>query len=118
MKKQKLFNQSKGTGSKNRKFACVLCGLLFLFCLLSGCGSSIEKKLPGSWETSFHHTLTFYSDGTYEESSEYGTGKWTILDGDVLKLTDFYGETMTYTISKITKDTITLKSGSTWERIE
>lgn len=44
---------------------------------------SVEK------ENSSETFLTIYDDGTYEQAHAYGTGRWTIVNGNVLKLTDF-----------------------------
>lgn len=100
---------------KKRLFISFLGTVLLLF-FLSSCGSSLEKKLPGSWNNGFH-TLTFYSDGSYEESLSYGTGTWTILDGDTLKLTDFYGSTNTYSIKNITDDSMTVGDDWIWKKV-
>lgn len=102
--------------SIKKSFAFFLLSI-FLVLALTSCSSRIEKNLPGSWDNGFH-ILTFYSDGTYEESLSYGTGTWTILEGDVLKLTDFYGNTRTHTIKEITSDSITLETGSVWDKVE
>ena len=98
------------------KSLCLLLCLVLLVCLAACGGSNFAKSLPGTWKTAFH-TLVIYSDGTYEESMVYGTGSWTILNGNVLKLTDFYGRTSTYTISSISSDSLTLADGDTWEKL-
>ncbi len=89
--------------------------VLALLASMTACASSLRNKIPGTYDNGYH-TLDFYRDGTYEESSRYGTGKWTLLDGNVLKLTDFYGRTKTYTIKKVTSEGIVLEDGSVWER--
>lgn len=92
--------------------------IILLVLSLSACGSSkIENKLPGKWDDKFH-ILTFYSDGTYEETMKYGTGKWTMLENNTLKLTDYYGKTRTFEIESISSDTLTLKSGGTWKKVK
>ncbi len=81
--------------SKNAKrVAAFLLAAVLLASCLTACGGGIESKLPGVYDNGFHQ-LTIYSDGTYKEELEYGTGTWTVLDGNVLKLTGFYGDTMT-----------------------
>lgn len=100
-----------------KRLICAFCGAILLLGLLAGCGSSsIKKNLPGTWNNGFH-TLTFYGDGTHEEQLKYGTGTWVILDGDILKLTDFYGETKTYTITEITNNTMTVNKDWAWEKV-
>lgn len=61
--------------------------------------------------------LTIYDDGTYEQAHAYGTGRWTIVNGNVLKLTDFYGSSDTYELAEVSNDTIVLKSGRKWLKI-
>lgn len=98
-----------------KKLLTAFCAVILLFSLAS-CGSSLESNLPGSWDNGFH-TLTFYSDGTYEETTRYGTGTWKVLDGNTLKLTDFYGETKTYQIDSVSSSQITFESGVSWKKI-
>jgi len=54
---------------------------------------------------------------TYEQAHAYGTGRWTIVNGNVLKLTDFYGSSDTYELAEVSNDTIVLKSGRKWLKI-
>ena len=85
---------------KKFKLSIVTFCLCCLLAVLTACGSgSKESKLVGSWASDYR-SITFYDDGTYTASFEYGTGKWTILDNGDLKLTDFYGTTTTtpYTV--------------------
>ena len=78
---------------KKFKLSIVTFCLCCLLAVLTAC------KLVGSWASDYR-SITFYDDGTYTASFEYGTGKWTILDNGDLKLTDFYGTTTTtpYTV--------------------
>lgn len=107
MKSPKAFRR------KNR----VLAGIAALLCaaILTACSSDLAGKLPGTYDRG-GHPITFYSDGTYEESGKYGTGEWVILDNRTLKLTDFYGSTVTFEINGITEDGMEA-NGSVWERI-
>lgn len=103
-----------------------------VMCLMAGCAStekagnastekagsaSTEDKLVGRWETRFE-VLTFYEDGTYESTDEYGTGHWKILSDNKLKMTDFYGETRTYSIDKITDDYVIIGGDREWKRVK
>lgn len=72
---------------------------------------SVEK------ENSSETFLTIYDDGTYEQAHAYGTGRWTIVNGNVLKLTDFYGSSDTYELAEVSNDTIVLKNGRKWLKI-
>ncbi len=98
-----------------RKGLILLLAAALLVTCLTACGSSMEKKLPGKYHNGYH-ALTIYSDGTYEEKGEYGTGRWTLLEGNVLKMTDFYGESHTYELEDVTSEGIVLASGRVWER--
>lgn len=90
--------------------AALLCAAV-----LTACSSGLAGKLPGTYSRG-GHPITFYSDGTYEESGKYGTGEWVILDNRTLKLTDFYGSTVTFEIKDITEDGMETTE-SVWERI-
>lgn len=88
--------------------------MLLLISVLAGCGGSgYEKKLVGSWYTKGYSDadFTFYSDGTCEVRNEYGTGRWSIMDGNVLKIIDFYGETETADIVSLEDGCLTLNRG-------
>lgn len=106
----------------NRRARCVktmqrmvlLVAVVALLASMTAC-SGIKDKIPGKYDNGFD-MVTFYSDGTYEDNGAYGTGTWTLLDGNVLKLTDFYGETKTYKIKDITSEGIVLESGHIWKR--
>lgn len=100
----------------NRYLALLLVAFL-LAATLSACGDNVADKIPGTW-TNGYSTYTFYSDGTYEESGHYGTGTWTVLDGDLLKFTNFYGESTTYPLKDVSASTITFDNGATdWTRV-
>ncbi len=94
--------------------AMLLIFVVALFASMTAC-SGLKDKIPGKYDNGFD-MVTFYSDGTYEDDGAYGTGTWTLLDGNVLKLTDFYGETKTYKIKDITSEGIVLESGHVWKR--
>ncbi len=98
-----------------KKGLILLLAAALLVTSLTACGSSLEKKLPGEYHNGFHK-LSIYSDGTYEEYGEYGTGKWTLLEGNVLKMTDFYGRSHTYELEDVTSEGIVLASGRVWKR--
>lgn len=90
---------------------------LALVLAMTACGDSLEKKLPGTYNLG-GHVLQIYSDGTYTETMHYGTGSWTFLEGNILKLTDFYGQSRTYELEDVTQEGIVLKNGSVFERRE
>ena len=83
--------------TRNRLMALVLAGLM---ALLVACGAK-GSNLVGTWvQDGSTREITFYKDGTYTMSGEYGTGEWSVLDSGDLKLVDFYGSTNTvaYTV--------------------
>ena len=51
----------------------------------------------------------FIDDGTCQIQGDYGQGKWSIVDEDTLKLTDFYGETRTYPITAVDDNSLELE---------
>ena len=77
--------------------------LLALVLSLAGCGKSLEKQLVGSWylEGRSDPAFTFYDDGSCKIQGEYGTGTWTLVNDDQLKISNFYGETVVLTIESI-----------------
>ena len=91
--------------------------LLALVLSLVGCGKSMEKQLEGIWylEGWSGPAFTFYDDGSCKFQGEYGTGTWTLVNDDQLKISNFYGETVVLTIESI-KDgclTVTNELGNT-----
>lgn len=56
--------------------------------------ADIKEELVGSWyeEGSSTPTFTLYSDGTCKIDNEYGTGTWSVVNENLLKLTNYYGE--------------------------
>ena len=76
-----------------------------------------EKQLEGIWylEGWSGPAFTFYDDGSCKIQGEYGTGTWTLVNDDQLKISNFYGETVVLTIESI-KDgclTVTNELGNT-----
>lgn len=90
---------------------CVL--FIIILVVLAACGKkdSYEQSLAGTWyfEGDSSPAFTLYSDGTCEISGEYGMGKWSIVNNNVLKLTNFYEESQTATIIEITDDSFTIE---------
>ena len=109
----------KKTG-KFLKSLIVMLGAAIISVVMCGCSSATtEEKLVGAWkkENSSETFLTIYDDGTYEQAHAYGTGRWTIVNGNVLKLTDFYGSSDTYELAEVSNDTIVLNNGRKWLKI-
>ena len=82
----------------------------------------MEDQLVGSWyrngKTSITRDgtrgpiFTLYDDGTCELASEYGTGTWSIVNENQLKLTNFYGESETETIASVEDGRFILDDGT------
>lgn len=82
---------------------------------LTGCGQNVEKLVVGDWylEGSDRLRFTIYDDGTVNIPTTYGTGKWSIVNKDQLKVSDFYGETFVLKIDDIDKNSMTVRQ--VWE---
>ena len=85
-----------------KKTTKILLMITFFLLLLAGCAEKInfEAQLAGKWysEGSQEAAFILYDDGTCEISGEYGTGTWSVVNDNQLKLTNFYGETETSTV--------------------
>lgn len=89
--------------------------VVLIIVLFSKCvGGSVEDMLVGSWYTSEYDSLAFvlYDDGTCKLDGEYGTGKWAVVNDNKLKLSNFYGETVTPEIVDISNNELVLNYGS------
>ena len=82
---------------------------------LTGCCQNVEKLVVGDWylEGSERLRFTIYDDGTVNIPTTYGTGKWSIVNKDQLKVSDFYGETFVLKIDDIDKNSMTVRQ--VWE---
>ena len=78
---------------------------------LTGCGKNVEKLVVGDWylEGSDRLRFTIYDDGTVNLPSTYGTGKWSVVNKDQLKISDFYGETFVLKVEDIDKKSMTVR---------
>ena len=71
----------------------------------------MEKLVVGDWylEGSDRLRFTIYDDGTVNIPGTYGTGKWSIVNDNQLKISDFYGESTVLKIEDIDKDSMTCR---------
>ena len=78
---------------------------------MTGCGKDTKKLVLGDWylEGSSRLRFTIYDDGTVNIPGTYGTGKWSIVNDDQLKIADFYGESTVLKIEDIDKDSMTCR---------
>ena len=95
---------------KMKKLVSVLlvaCSIALLAACNAAPSTKPEDKLVGTWyDTDGYHELTFYDDGTYTKTGEYGTGKWSITSDGKLKFVDFYGTTKAGAY-EVSEDTLT-----------
>lgn len=100
---------------KSRTILAFVSATLFVVMLFTCCSgsNSYEKQLATSWyaEGEDSPAFTLYSDGTCEIDGEYGTGKWSVVNEDQLKLTNFYGESIVVTIVSIEDGCLTISDG-------
>lgn len=85
---------------------------------ISSNGVSLKDQLVGSWYINGETTLsrdgirgpafTLYDDGTCEIASEYGTGSWSVVNDNQLKITSFYGETAIAVITSVEDGCLTI----------
>ena len=79
--------------------------IIMILLLLAGCGrqKNYEELLAASWfaEGDSEPAFTLYNDGTCEIDGEYGIGKWSVVNDNQLKLTNYYGETETAPIISV-----------------
>ena len=98
-----------------KKTTKILLMITFFLLLLAGCAEKInfEAQLAGKWysEGSQEAAFILYDDGTCEIYGEYGTGTWSVVNDNQLKLTNFYGETETSTVVSIENNCLTLDDG-------
>jgi len=72
---------------------------------------NIKKLVLGDWYMEGYSRLEYaiYDDGSCQVRSGYGLGKWSIVNDDKLRISDFYGQTLIYKIEKISKKSMTLR---------
>jgi len=97
---------------KNLRYGLLLLLIVFLF---TGCAgqASVEEQLAGNWCVDGEDEILFalYDDGTCQIAGSYGTGTWSVVNDNQLKLTDFYGQTEIAAIKEIKDGKLTLGIG-------
>ena len=91
--------------------------------LFASCSKSAEEQLVGSWYIGGKTSITrdgtrgpifvFYDDGTCELATEYGTGRWSVVNEVQLEITTFYGESHIATIVSIENGELILEADGT-----
>ena len=100
----------KATRKEFLRFAAAA-ALVCAAAALTGCGKNVVKLASGDWylEGSDRLRFTIYDDGTVNIPGTYGTGKWSIVNDNQLKISDFYGESTVLKIEDIDKDSMTCR---------
>ena len=96
---------------ERRKFLQIM-GAAVVVCAaggLTGCGKNVKKRVLGDWSMSGNDYISFsiYDDGTSKIRGDYGLGKWSVQNDEILILSAFYGQTRTYKIKDIDKKSMT-----------
>lgn len=104
-----------------RRLLMIFGGIIVALLLFVGCSEKTNVELLiSSWYKEGYEAPAFilYDDGICEIGSEYELGEWEILNGNQLKLFNYYGETKLYTILDISNDCLTLEDENTGETIQ
>lgn len=81
----------------------VCLALVILITLIGSLAGGYEKKVVGDWYEEGNDDLEFslYSDGSCVIPHHWGKGEWSIVNGDQLHISDFYGQTWCMTIVSV-----------------
>jgi len=98
-----------------KQTAKIMILVIMTMALLAGCSkeTNISSLLPGTWypKGSESAAFTLYDDGTCEIEGEYGTGKWSVVSENQLKLENYYGETQIADIKEVLDGKLILADG-------
>ena len=99
--------------SVRQKVLFVFCSMFLTSFLVSCDNDMMQKNLSQSWYAEGRQDASFvlYEDGTCEISGEYGTGSWSVVNDNELKLTNYYGETETAIIKSVDYNKLVLTDG-------
>ncbi|MEI3302555.1 MAG: hypothetical protein V8R94_02925 [Lachnospiraceae bacterium] len=88
--------------------------LLIVLCMPACKSQGVDSQLVGSWYIDEGEVASFvlYSDGTCAIAGEYGVGKWSVVNDNVLKLTNYYGQVESVTIKSIENGILVVGKGS------
>ena len=105
MIKQKVMMERKSHRIMDEGIQCkaLFIASLSLFCIvLAGC-ENFKEDIVGSWYLAGDETpqIIFYDDGTCESQGQSSAGQWSIVNGNTLKISDFWGQTETAEIISI-----------------
>lgn len=85
--------------------AVIVCTVVAV-CVVQNIGGrekEMKKLLANSWYRQWSESVSFtlYDDGTVSIPGDYGQGRWSLVNDDILKISDFYGETITFKIDDL-----------------
>lgn len=85
--------------------AVIVCAVVAV-CVVQNIGGrekEMKKLLANSWYRQWSESVSFtlYDDGTVSIPGDYGQGRWSLVNDDILKISDFYGETITFKIDDL-----------------
>lgn len=85
--------------------AVIVCAVVAV-CVVQNIGGrekEMKKLLANSWYRQWSESVSFtlYDDGTVSIPGDYGQGRWSLVNDDILKISDFYGETITMKIDDL-----------------
>ncbi len=92
----------------------ILAILLAAVLMLTGCSATptTEELLADTWYKEGSQDMAFelYSDGTCKIANVYGTGKWSVVNDNQLKLVNYYGESQVADIAEISEGKLVISA--------
>lgn len=101
-----------------KKILAAILSMITIVTMCCSCGTKpYEEVILGEWYgESYGYVYTvfsFYDNGTCD--CRYG-GKWAIVNGNILRITDSWGDTDNFDIISLNKDYLIVKDGGGTER--
>jgi hypothetical protein len=88
--------------------------VLLLVTLICGCSkpASTRDKLCGQWYfDNGQPSFLFNNDGSCIIQNEYGTGSWDLVNGNQIRMTNYYGESEIVNLESVTEDRLEVSLG-------
>ena len=102
-------------GRKNG-ICMMIAAMMTCLLFITSCGGNLENDILGTWyeteSTIAPDAFVLYSDGTCEISGEYGSGTWSLVNENQLKLVNYYGEVIgVYEVKDVSDDSLIMNIG-------